>query len=406
MAKSRNRRRSRRTSSSQSWRPPDRPYRSIASQMTPAYDRAVREGADAELRGDAAEAFRLHRAVPMFRQSTHGDRLHQLAALGEHAPGWMINRWLTIQARRPVWSGGNEAAANRALQLAVPLLYPDGIPIERIGCAHVEQVLPYIYERDWVARQLDVYDLGGLRRVVDRHASAELLARSDQIQAWCDSRIRACRIERVDAARHDPMRLVDLTSGELLDTLDLGAPVEPGQHVLARVVPTVAEPGLMLDWGLLPVSEPVAQAVAADPRRWLPTLSARIRSGDMAAGDSHLPEAALISDLPYRSWLSLVDVPLEECPDHDPAPLIAKALEHVVDLAEDGNLVGMGHRHAIGELMLDPLLDQTLRWRFVAPELGSAWRVLSEVVPDHARSTCEEMALWCAAAPEQPDAIA
>ena len=157
MPKSRKRRRS---SSSPTWRPPDRPYRSITSQMTPAYDRAVREAADAELRGDAAEALRLHRSVPMFRQSTHGERLQQLADLGPTTPGWMINRWLTLQARRRVWTGCDESAINRVLQLVVPLVYPDGIQIERIGCTRPEQVIPFINERDWAVRQADVYDLG------------------------------------------------------------------------------------------------------------------------------------------------------------------------------------------------------------------------------------------------------
>src|SRR4051794_33238587 len=89
-------------------RPPDGPYRSITSQMTPAHGTAVREGADAELRGDAATALRLHRSVPFFRRSTHGDRLQQLADLGAAAPGWLINRWLTVQARRRVSTGADE----------------------------------------------------------------------------------------------------------------------------------------------------------------------------------------------------------------------------------------------------------------------------------------------------------
>ncbi len=50
MPKSRNRRRK----SPKGKRPSDRPYRSIASQLTPAHERAVCESADAELRGDAA----------------------------------------------------------------------------------------------------------------------------------------------------------------------------------------------------------------------------------------------------------------------------------------------------------------------------------------------------------------
>jgi hypothetical protein len=371
--------------------------------MTPEYDRAVRERADAELRGDAAEAFRLHRSVPMFRQSTHGDRLHQLAELGAEAPGWMVNRWLTIQARRRVWTGGQELGTNRVLALVVPLLYPDGIPIEKIGCTWPEQVVPYIYERDWVARQLDVYDLGGLRRVIELHASAELLERSDQIEGWCRAPMRACRIEYVDPARRDPMRLVDLTSGEVLDVLDLGAEVEPQQHVLGRIVPVSSEPGLMSDWGLLPVREPVAEAVAADAERWLPAIHAQTLRGQFEPGDSHLAEASLICDRPYRSWLSLVGVPLAECPDHDPQPLFAQALQGVLDLAVSGDAAS--HRHAIAELLLDPLFDESMRWRFVAPEFGPAWRLLGEVVPDLARSRCEELALWCAASPG-PDAIA
>jgi hypothetical protein len=32
--------------------------------------------------------------------------------------------------------------------------------------------------------------------------------------------------------------------------------------------------------------------------------------------------------------------------------------------------------------------------------------VLADVLPDHARSRAEEMAMWCAAVPDLPDAIA
>src|SRR4051812_37569830 len=106
-------------------RPPDRPYRSITSQLTPAHHAAMQDGADAELRGDAATALRLHRSIPFFRQSTHGDRLQQLAELGDAAPGWVVNRWLTIQARRRGWTGGDGSATKRMLQLVVPMIYPE-----------------------------------------------------------------------------------------------------------------------------------------------------------------------------------------------------------------------------------------------------------------------------------------
>jgi hypothetical protein len=375
--------------------------------MTPAYERAVREGADAELRGDAAEAFRLHRSVPMFRQSTHGDQLQQLRDLGDAAPGWLVNRWLTVQARRRVWTGSDQQATNRALQLVVPLIYPEAIPIERIGCEHVEQVMPWIYERDWVVRQADVYDLGALRRLVDHHVSAELLERSDQIDAWCGAPMRACRVDVVADGR-DTVTVTDLTSGETIEVADLGMSLElgAGDHLLGRVVPTAEPPGAMFDWRPLPVGELVADAVAADPRRWLTTFHAQTVRGEVEPGHSHRAEPSLTSELPYRGWLSLVGVPLDDCPGHDPRPLVAEAVGRALDLAAEGAAAVAPHRHAIGDLLLDPLFDDTPRWRHVAPEHLPAWELLAQVAPRLARPICVEQALWCTARPELPDAIA
>jgi hypothetical protein len=148
----------------------------------------------------------------------------------------------------------------------------------------------------------------------------------------------------------------------------------------------------------------VAHAVAADPRRWLPTIHAATVRGDAEPGFSHLPEASLSTDLPYRSWLNLVGVPLDQCSDKDPRPLVANAMTQVLELAERGGTPPMRHRHAIGDLVLDPLFDQAMRWRYARAELGPAWRAVRDVVPDHARATCEELALWCAAAPDNPSA--
>ena len=134
-------------------------------------------------------------------------------------------------------------------------------------------------------------------------------------------------------------------------------------------------------------------------------MHAQTLAGELTPGDSHLPEASLTSDLPYRAWLTLVGVPLEECPDHDPRALVAKALDRVVHLTCQGEGAVIAHRHVIGELLLDPLFDEAMRWRYVGSELHPAWRLLGEVVPEVARSRCDEMALWSAAAPE-PDAIA
>ena len=393
MPKSRNRRRK---SSSKGRRPSGRPFRSITSQMTSAHERAVCESADAELRGDAARALRLHRSVPFFRRSTYGDQLQQLAELGSAAPGWMVNRWVTEQARRRMWTGGDQTGVNRALQLLVPLIYPEHIPFERIGCDHLEQVIPWINGRDWVVRQADVYDLGALRRFINDQATDELLGRTDELVGWAEAPMRACRVEYVDRERARPMRVRDLTSGEELAMLDLGAPVAPGEHVIGRVVPISTAPGAMFDWRPVPVCAEAAEAVAEDPRLWLTTIHSLLVDGVLEPGFAHLPEASLTSDLDYHSWMSEQD----RSADVDPV----KVIESAVHEALTGPNRREGDRHRLGDLILDPAFNTSMRWRFVAPDLLPAWEGLSRSLPDHSRPRCEEMAMWCAAKPELPDA--
>ena len=406
MTKSRKRTSSVRGSSGAGYRPPGKPYRSIASQMTPAYHQAVREGADAELRGDAAEALRLHRSVPMFRRSTHGDRLQQLAEFGTDAPGWLINRWLTIQARRRMWTGGDEAAINRVLQLVVPMVYPESIPFERIGCEYPEQVLPWINDRDWVVRQVDLYELAGLRRLVELVAPPELLERADQIEAWCGSPMRVSRVEELDSERRGSITVTDLSSDRTVEVLDLGLSelLDPGQHLLGRIVPISVGPGSMFEWRPLSIDPDTANAVAADPRRWLPTLHRLGAAGRLEPAYSHQPESSLTSDLPWHAWMTLVGVRPED--DLDPNDVVVDAMREAIATAGRGAGAVEERRHLISELVLDVAFDDRVRWQFVQPELLAAWRVLAEVLPEHARSRCEEMAMWCTAVPDLPDAIA
>ncbi len=366
--------------------------------MTSAHERAVCESADAELRGDAATALRLHRSVPFFRRSTHGDRLHQLADLGSAAPGWMVNRWVTEQARRRMWTGGDQTGANRALQLLVPLIYPEHIPFERIGCDHPEQVIPWINELDWVVRQADVYDLGALRRFINDHAADELLDRTDELVGWADAPMRACRVEYVDRERTRPMWVRDLTSGEELELLDLGAPVAPGQHVLGRVVPVSTRPGLMFDWRPMPVSAEAAEAVAEDPRLWLTTIHSLLVEGVLEPGFAHLPEASLTSDLDYHAWMAERD----RSADVDPVEVVEDSIHEALTEPSPRE----GGRHRLGDLVLDPAFSASMRWRFVSPDLMLAWMRLSRALPDHARPRCAEMVMWCAATPDLPDAMA
>jgi len=364
--------------------------------MKPAHHLAVRDAADAELRGDAATALERHRSVPMFATSNHGDRLAVLAALGDHAPPWLISRWLTVQSRRRMWTGSDPDRVSRVLPRVIPRVYPHGVQFEPIGCEHPEQVIPYINERDWVVRQYDVYELGSLRDLLHR-AGPELVSRADHIEEWCRVPMGGYRLEPDDRGP-DAVRLIDLASGHPVDVLDLGIleELEPGQHLLGRVVPTRSGPGRMLDWRPLPVDRWTATAVSRNPRLWLAVLANRVAEGRLPTGFSYALEASITADLPTHSWIRLLGR------DHEPwlhyDELAEPALAEALRLAESDPTAAAARRHTIGELVMDPVLGDRTRSRFAAPDFLAGWRALAEVVPGPARGRCHEMAMWCDAA--------
>jgi hypothetical protein len=374
--------------------PATTPYRSIASQMTPAHEVAVRECADAELRGDAATALERHRSVPMFARSTHGDRLELLADLGEQAPSWLLSRWLTVQAQRPMWTGTDPLTPSRALQRAAQMLYPHGVPFEKIGCEHVEQVVPYIAARDWVVRQLTVYEYGGLRRVVERFAAPELLERAGQVGEWCAAPMGAYRLEGHGDA--GVLRVADPRSGEAIEVLDLGLleQLQPGDHVLCRVVPIAEGPGRMFEWRPLPIDDEVARAVARDPDRWLRIIEGRTYWRRLPEAFSHQSETALTADLPIHAWTSLIGLGMEGELDEPPERLVGGALAEALRLAAAGPGAVAARRHVIGELLLEPALDRRRLAPFATVEQLPAWQLLASTIAGPALRRCEEMVLW------------
>lgn len=365
--------------------------------MLPAHNKAVREAAHAELRGDAAEALRLHRSVPFFARSTHGDQLDILARLGDEAPTWMISRWLTLQARRPMWTGGTEERTQQALQAVVPMIYADYIPWEAMGCRWTEQVLPNIHGRDWAVRQFELYDMGALRDLIRRRDVAGLLDRADDMGAWVRSPMRGLRIESSGSRRPDAVVLADLRTGELVDVLDLGVgeQLSAGQHVIGRLVPTSEAPGVMFDWRPLPVPERTALAVSRWPSIWLQTLSQHVVAGELELAFSHQSETVLTSDLPQHGWMGLLGTPLDDAPDIDPAPLVAEAVRVALRLATEGPVAAARCHHQLSQLMLEVELTDHVLAEFGTAAHQTAWAALADAVTPLARSRCEWMVMWC-----------
>src|SRR5262249_47294795 len=149
---------------------------------------AMRAAADAELRGDPAEALRHYQAFPAFPGSLHHGRLTQLVELGDETPGWLWSRWLTVQPRRPMWTGSRAGhVPNPALVTTIQTAYPHGVPEGLQEDMSPEFFVISLQERDWLLRQLVVYENGGLRELVEKLAAPELVDRADHVREWVDA---------------------------------------------------------------------------------------------------------------------------------------------------------------------------------------------------------------------------
>lgn len=360
--------------------------------------KAMRGAADAEARGDVEEALRIYSEIDFFDGNAHSSLLAQLADLGADAPGWVWSRWVTIQARRPLWSDSprsNEPDPN--LIRAVEIAYPHGVDNDRMGGMSMQTFVALLYERDWILRQLIVYEDGSLRDFVQHRAGEQLLARADRVGAWADAPMGGYRLESDVGGS---LQLTDLASGERVDVLDLGLAFQhlPGQHLLGRLVPTVAGPGLMFEWRPLPVDAVTADLVARDPEGWVDIVAKRARSEDLPSMFSLLDDDYdLVTDLPAFPWMALL-----EPSDVDRLPHVDGVIsqDDVALLVLARLLGGAGTvgpqiavaRHIIWSLLLQPGMDATVREEFTGPEYARAWRILAGVVSEPVRGRCRRYA--------------
>ena len=118
----------------------------------------------------------------------------------------------------------------------------------------------------------------------------------------------------------------------------------------------------MFDWRPMSVSAEAAEAVAEDPRLVAHHDPRPPRRRRPEAGFAHLPEASLTSDLPtttpgcasqtgprtWTLWRSSRTLSAQALTERSPRE---------------------GDRHRLGDLVLDPAFDASMRWRFASPDL-------------------------------------
>ena len=177
-------------------------------------------------------------------------RLAQLVTYDDLLPRWATSRWVLDQALQCL-DDDNRDRTSRAMIVARSTGAADLVPA---SLGEVE-VACRIMDRDWVYRQVFLYEIGGLAAFLAKNAAPDLLVAADDLQAWSHVPVDAYRLlgstSLVVTWEH-------LGSGRVVETANLGAAaiLAPGDHVIGRLVPI--EDGEMFETAPLEVPPAVA----------------------------------------------------------------------------------------------------------------------------------------------------
>lgn len=356
------------------------------------YLHAVAQADAAEARGDAAGALVAMEEAPygpdgrLFWRPWRVRHLVQVVMLGPLLPRWVTSRWILNQAMQQL-SPTTRTAQLHALELAVELTR--GQP--ELAGLHEHEVKTRVMDRDWVFRELFLYDLGGLAHFLRDGASADLVAGADSIQEWTRSPMSAHRLVGSDLRE---VTWCDVKTDELHSVPNLGSALllEPGSHVIGRLVPVAG--GVVFESTPLAVSEQVAEQVSSDPAGWLEALrEARDRDDEVPSSSGPFE---LLGDASSPLW-QLVLGPVDSSSEEDHGAAVAR---RVLDLAR-GRLEGDGPAAdglgacgidvwpCVSIALTEPCVLEALV-DAVRPEDLPTLRTLGERLPEPAAGVCRE----------------
>jgi hypothetical protein len=384
----------------------------------------LRESARAAADGRVERALELYDGVQAVAGSEPSRGMRQLLELGDDAPPWAWSRWIREQAFR--WfSSNNQSRIEAAFELAADVAYPTGIDADKVGL---------VLARDWIVRQVLLYELGGLGDFVVNVAGEDLLARGEPMIEWRCALMGAYQF--VDETA-DCTRLLDLETEEWIEVLNVGSmmDVEPGGYVLGRVVPISSGPGQMFESRPLKVDERTARRFGArwmqleeqmqaddcgcdpdecdglscapldhDPPNWWEELQDASHEGRVPELFSLHLEYPLLTDVPSMMWRCAAngapdpELVSELLRSGTPRP-VADAVQVAVYGLVSAPLHGKGLTAGgpiYGAALLEPGAMNVLRERFTLPQYAAGWRAVAELVVEPARTRCLSLAQECA----------
>lgn len=248
---------------------------------------------EAERRGDAMAALEIMESAPYdhtgkpFWRPWRAERLFQIVVLGTRLPGWATSRWVLAQAAQDLTM--DRRRHGRAVEQAIEIRGG----VENVARPPGEEPQLKVMDTDWVQRQLQLYEYGGLAHFVGSRAAPDLLAGADRIREWARTPMGGFRyLSRSPGTT----AWEDLATGASVRIANIGsaALMVPGECAIGRLVPI--EGGRMFETVPLRVSEATAVEVAADPPAWLDALRHQRDRGEPVASGSHRFD--VVSDVP------------------------------------------------------------------------------------------------------------
>jgi len=253
----------------------------------------------AEARGDAASALELMGRRPLgpdgkpFWRPWRIRHLAQLVAMEELLPRWVTSRWILAQAMQTLQESSRKRAL-RSLEIAIEVRGGE----QTLRGVDSVDARAKVVDRDWVYRQVYLYELGGLNDFLRSVASPDLVAGADRIQDWARAAMGGYRLL---GHRPDAVTWGCLATGVRLVAPNIGSAVlvVPGECVIGRLVPV--DRGSMFETAPLLVPEHVAEQVAHEPTTWLGVVTAAQQDGaEIATSGTHF---GLLNDVPPVIWL-------------------------------------------------------------------------------------------------------
>lgn len=371
----------------------------------------LRKALESGKRGELAECLEHELSGRYFLESPHRFMLQDLLDQGEDAAAWAYSRWCLDLAAQSMLQTA-DPRFDVAVEFVANTMYP--ATAHDLTAFHDELsrrvFATQVAAADPIARDIALFEFGGLRDFIEHQAQPKLLDRTEDMNTWADREVHAYAFKDFRGCR---LLLEDLVDGEDIEVLTIGAMSDAAdQWLVGRVVPISAEPGWMFAQRPLVIDEHTARGVAIAVRKGTPLGWCTVLG--TAVEDGRLPEGFQCTTTLFTSDLLVPELVVDEGQPVDDGPHLPGEADYLAMMqarghsAEVANALGVlelcltaagisdhtaavSAPHVTAALQTHGAFDAALK-ECTGPDRADEWWVLAGVVPEHVADRCRVLA--------------